>query len=118
PLLTESLAMRRRLHGDDHPDVARAHHNLADLNERRGRLARAERDYERALEIRRARLGAADPQPLATALALARVKHARGDAPGTAALPGWLLEVGTPARPAADTLLADARRQRDAIGTR
>jgi serine/threonine protein kinase len=59
-LIEDALATRRRLHGEQHADVAASLHNLAEVAFVRGDLARAERMYREALAIRRAVLGADD----------------------------------------------------------
>ncbi len=55
--LKEALATRRRVLGDDHPDVATGLHNLATLREMQGDYAEAERLVRQALSLRKAHLG-------------------------------------------------------------
>jgi len=55
--LTEALATRKRVLGDEHPDVARGLHNLAALREMQGDYAEAERLFEEALTMRKAIFG-------------------------------------------------------------
>ena len=90
----EALAMKRRVHGDEHPDVATSHHELGEVLEELGRLTEAQDHLERALaiEVR----GSVAPQALAaTRFALARVLRAQGSEParartlGEQALEGW-----------------------------
>ena len=52
PLIRRSLAIREKVLGREHPDVARSLNNLADLYERQGRYAEAGPLY---------RAGAGDP---------------------------------------------------------
>jgi Tfp pilus assembly protein PilF len=63
----------RRLRGDDHPEVANFLHNRAGVYEEMGQLDRARREFARALEIRRERLGAENPLTLESEAALERV---------------------------------------------
>ena len=46
----EALAMRRKLLGNEHPDVAGSLHNLASVLQARGDLAGAEQQFRRAIE--------------------------------------------------------------------
>ncbi len=90
----EALAMKRRVHGDEHPEVATSHRELGEVLEEQGRLPEAQDHLERALaiEVR----GSVAPQALAgTRFALARVLRAQGSEPerarrlGEQALEGW-----------------------------
>ena len=53
PLLEEALAVRRRLHGEEHPEVADSLASLGMLRAEQGNLAVADELYTRALELRR-----------------------------------------------------------------
>lgn len=57
-LAAESLAERRRLLGNDHPDVAEALNILGTAQQENGELDAAERSFREALAIREQRLGA------------------------------------------------------------
>jgi tetratricopeptide (TPR) repeat protein len=69
-LWLEALAIRRKLLGDEHPDLADTLHNLASLIRDQGRLAAAQSLYREAVAIRRKRSHPALPDEL-VALALA-----------------------------------------------
>lgn len=53
--------MKKRLLGDDHPDVATSLYNLAGLYESQGRYKQAEPLYLKALEVAEQSLGANHP---------------------------------------------------------
>jgi tetratricopeptide (TPR) repeat protein len=57
PLIRRSLAIREKVLGREHPDVARSLNNLADLYERQRRYAEAQPLFERALAIRERAVG-------------------------------------------------------------
>ena len=61
PLYQRALAMRTRLLGDEHPDVARSLNNLALLYKNQGRYGEAEPLYQDALAMRQRLLGEAHP---------------------------------------------------------
>ncbi|MEL6854402.1 MAG: tetratricopeptide repeat protein, partial [Cyanobacteria bacterium J06607_13] len=61
PLFQDALALRRKLLGDDHPDVATSLNNLAGLYESQGRYDEAEPLYLRAIAILINRLGQQHP---------------------------------------------------------
>ena len=61
PLAERSLAIREKALGPDHPDVATALNNLAELYESQGRYAEAEPLYKRSLAIREKALGPDHP---------------------------------------------------------
>jgi tetratricopeptide (TPR) repeat protein len=61
PLLERALAIRKRVLGPDHPDVARSLSSLAEVNWNQGRYAEAQPLVERALAIREAALGPDHP---------------------------------------------------------
>ncbi|MEH2164643.1 MAG: tetratricopeptide repeat protein, partial [Nostoc sp.] len=64
PLYIEALAMRKRLLGDEHPNVATSLNNLALLYKSQGRYSNAEPLYIEALEIAEKRLGANHPDTI------------------------------------------------------
>jgi eukaryotic-like serine/threonine-protein kinase len=61
PLLQESLALRTRLYGPEHPQVAESLEALGTLTAARGDFDGAEALHRRALEMRRKLLGPDDP---------------------------------------------------------
>nr|MDZ8043395.1 tetratricopeptide repeat protein [Nostoc sp. DedQUE02] len=60
----EALSMRKRLLGDEHPDIANSLNNLAVLYNLQGRYSEAEPLYIEALEIAEQRLGANHPNTI------------------------------------------------------
>jgi tetratricopeptide (TPR) repeat protein len=60
-LLAQALELRKRLLGEDHPDVATSLNNLALLYESQGRYDQAEPLYLQALNICERRLGLDHP---------------------------------------------------------
>ncbi len=52
-MIKRSLAIREKVLGHDHPDVARSLNNLADLYQRQGRYADAEPLFKRRLRSAR-----------------------------------------------------------------
>ena len=79
PLLEESLAMRRALLGDDHPDVAASAHSLGWLLYWSGDHPGARASFERALEIREAVYGPDHPQVAVSLTSLGFVLWRRGE---------------------------------------
>ncbi len=61
PLFTESLSLRRRVLGDDHPAVAQSLNNLAALYDDQDRYAEAEPLYVQAVSIAEKALGPDHP---------------------------------------------------------
>jgi serine/threonine-protein kinase len=61
PLLERSLALRRRIYGEEHPEVAESLEALATLAQIRGDLDRAEALHRQALAMREKLLGPDDP---------------------------------------------------------
>jgi tetratricopeptide (TPR) repeat protein len=57
PLYLEALDLRKRLLGDNHPDVALSLNNLAGLYDSQGRYTEAEPLYLEALDLRKRLLG-------------------------------------------------------------
>ena len=82
PLLERSLALRRRVFGAAHPEVAETLHELGLLHWARGELDPAEATLREALAMRRTLLGGTDPAVAETlnALGLVLVSKARFDA--------------------------------------
>jgi serine/threonine-protein kinase len=60
-LLEQSLALRRRIHGAEHPEVAESLEALGVLAQARGELDQAEALHRQALAMRRKLLGPDDP---------------------------------------------------------
>ncbi len=84
-LLLDALAARRRLLGDDHPDVARTLNLLGYVAHRRGELERAKECFSEALATNRARFGPCHLEVGNSASNPALVELDAGDA--SAALP-------------------------------
>lgn len=78
-LLRESMAMKRRLLGDKHPEIATSLSNIADVLHNKGDLAGAERDYLQSLAMYRELLGNEHPFVARTLNNLAFVYHDKGD---------------------------------------
>lgn len=78
PAFDSALAIRRRVLGDDHPDVAESIAHLAKLDELENRLADAERGYRDALTRQQRLLGDTAVVTQETRLNLASVLHSSG----------------------------------------
>jgi tetratricopeptide (TPR) repeat protein len=78
PPIRQSLAIREKLLGGDHPEVARSLNNLADLYQRQGRAADAEPLYVRALAIRQRAFGPDHPDVATSQNNLAAFYQAQG----------------------------------------
>ena len=78
PLIKHSLAIREKLLGPGHPDVARSLNNLADLYQRQRRYGDAEPLFKRALAIREATVGAEHPDTAMSVNNLASLYQAEG----------------------------------------
>ena len=77
--LTEALALRRRLLGDDHPDVATSMIDLSRVDMAADNDSSAIPRLREALAIRRSRYGEADVRTTDALYALATAVHAAGD---------------------------------------
>ena len=75
----EALAMRRKLLGNEHPDVALSLDNLADVLQAQGKLAEAETMYREALAMRRKLLGNEHPDVAISLINLADVLRKQGE---------------------------------------
>jgi tetratricopeptide (TPR) repeat protein len=64
PLYQQALALRQKLLGDDHPDVAQSLNNLALLYYSQGKYKEAEPLYQQALNILEQRLGVDHPRTI------------------------------------------------------
>jgi serine/threonine-protein kinase len=78
----DALARRRRLFGDDHPDVAQALNNVAAVLAQRGRASEAAAAYADVLARRRRLLGGDHPDVAVTLTNLAVVTAEQGDVAG------------------------------------
>ena len=56
-MFEESLAIRKKMLGEEHPDVADSLNNLASLYKNQGKYDEAEKMYNEALAIRKKMLG-------------------------------------------------------------
>jgi tetratricopeptide (TPR) repeat protein len=92
-LLTESLAMERRLLGDKHSELALMLNNLGMVQRRKGDLARAEATYREALAMQRELLGAMHPDVALALNNLAFVRYDRGDLRGAIQTEGESLDI-------------------------
>ncbi|MEH2024527.1 tetratricopeptide repeat protein, partial [Nostoc sp.] len=64
PLYQQALALRKRLLGDNHPDVANSLNNLAGLYKSTRRYSEAEPLYQQALAICEQTLGVGHPDTI------------------------------------------------------
>ena len=78
-LLRESMAMKRKLLGDKHPEIATSLSNIADVLHNKGDLAGAEKDYLQSLAMYRELLGNEHPYVARTLNNLAFVYYDKGD---------------------------------------
>ncbi len=78
PILEQSVATRRRLLGEEHPDTLAAMSDLARLYGSMGRRAEAEKLDDRILETRRRLLGEENPKTLEAMAALAFLYRTQG----------------------------------------
>ncbi|WP_414756479.1 CHAT domain-containing protein, partial [Anabaena sp. CCY 9910] len=79
PLFHQALEMRKRLLGQEHPDVATSLNNLALLYNRQGRYAEAEPLFHQALEMRKRLLGQEHPDVATSLNNLAGLYWGQGD---------------------------------------
>jgi tetratricopeptide (TPR) repeat protein len=75
PLYQQALALRQKLLGDDHPDVAESLNNLAGLYESQGKYKEAEPLYQQALNIFEQRLGVDHPHTIIVRGNLERLRN-------------------------------------------
>jgi eukaryotic-like serine/threonine-protein kinase len=78
-LLRDNVELRRQLHGDEHPDVARSFAAVARTLMTRGRFDEAQQYYDSAGVIVRATFGDRDAVLVGWLTAVAQLHHARGD---------------------------------------
>ncbi len=74
----EALAIRRKIFGDEHADVATSLHNLANILSDQNKLAEAESMHAEALAIRRKLFGNEHPDVASSLYDLARVLRLEG----------------------------------------
>jgi CHAT domain-containing protein/Tfp pilus assembly protein PilF len=79
PLGERVLEIREKTLGPDHPDVALAVNNLANLFNLKGDFERSEEGYQRALKIREKALGPEHPDVASTLNNLAYLYNEKGD---------------------------------------
>ena len=106
PLLERALAMRRKLYGEDHPDVATTLDNLADVAYDQGDLKTAVTLRSEELAIRRKLFGNSDVKTADALFDLASDLHAAGNPrAGDSLFTEWVARVAgaprevTPTRP-------------------
>ncbi|WP_013325063.1 tetratricopeptide repeat protein [Gloeothece verrucosa] len=78
PLYKQALELRKRLLGDNHPDVASSLNNLAGLYYSQGRYEQAEPLYKQALELRKRLLGDNHPDVASSLNNLAGLYSSQG----------------------------------------
>ncbi|WP_375506187.1 tetratricopeptide repeat protein, partial [uncultured Nostoc sp.] len=74
PLYIQALALRHKLLGEEHPDVAQSLNNLAGLYNSQGRYSQAEPLYMQALDIFERRLGTNHPDTITVRNNLAHLR--------------------------------------------
>ena len=79
PLAERALAIREKVLGLEHPDVAQSLGNLAEIYRAKGDYRRAERLHQRALAINEKALGAEHPSVAISLNNLALVYDAQSD---------------------------------------
>ncbi|HSF43172.1 MAG TPA: serine/threonine-protein kinase, partial [Thermoanaerobaculia bacterium] len=84
--LEEALAMRRKILGEEHPDVAISHSELGRTLFDQGRLDEAETHFRSALAIRRKVLGPADHETATSMSDLGHLLRQKGDRAGAETL--------------------------------
>jgi eukaryotic-like serine/threonine-protein kinase len=79
PVLEEALALRRKIDGENHPDVATSLESLALVEFDKGNYAEAARLRREVLAMRRRLFGDSDTKTTNALLLLATAMHAQGD---------------------------------------
>jgi CHAT domain-containing protein len=110
-MIKRSLAIREKVLGKIHPDVARSLNNLADLYQHEGRYADAEPLFKRALAIREAAGGPDHPDTAASVNNLASLYQAEGRVADAVPLTERLIAGGRAQLRIALPVLFDARNQ-------
>jgi len=111
PLIKHSLAIREKLLGPGHPDVARSLNNLADLYQRQRRYGDAEPLFKRALAIREATVGAEHPDTAMSVNNLASLYQAEGRTADALPLVERMIASGRAQPRVALAVLFEAQRQ-------
>jgi serine/threonine-protein kinase len=94
PLIDEALALRRRVYGENHPEVASSLEAMAALAERRGDVSVTLKLRRDAFALRRRVSGDKDPRTVDAMFDLAFALHQSGDiASGTALFDEWIAAV-------------------------
>jgi tetratricopeptide (TPR) repeat protein len=78
PLAQRELAIRKQLHGENHPDVATSLNNLAELYRAQGRYTEAEPLYKQSLAMSKRLLGENHPSVATILNNLAELYRAQG----------------------------------------
>ena len=78
PLYEQALALRKRLLGEEHPDVAESLNDLAGLYDSQGRYSEAEPLYKQALALRKRLLGEEHPHVATSLNNLAELYDSQG----------------------------------------
>ncbi len=82
PVLEEALALRRRLYGDEHPDVATSLEALGNVAYSQGDLTEAVKIRRQVLALRRRLLGDSNSKTTSALRELTAAMHAQGDFKG------------------------------------
>ncbi len=112
PAIKQSLAIREKVLGRDHVDVARSLNNLADLYQRQDRFAEAEPIYQRALSIRERTVGPDHPDTVASLNNLASLYQAQGRTSDALPLVERMMAGGRAQLGVALAVLLDAQKKR------
>jgi CHAT domain-containing protein len=112
PAIKQSLAIREKVLGRDHVDVARSLNNLADLYQRQDRFAEAEPIYQRALSVRERTVGPDHPDTVASLNNLASLYQAQGRTSDALPLVERMMAGGRAQLGVALAVLLDAQKKR------
>jgi tetratricopeptide (TPR) repeat protein/tRNA A-37 threonylcarbamoyl transferase component Bud32 len=94
PLVEEALGIRRRVYGEDHPEVASSLESVAAAAERKGDVGVTVKLRRDALALRRRVSGEADPRAVDAMFDLAYAMHQSGEIKGATALfDQWMMAV-------------------------
>jgi tetratricopeptide (TPR) repeat protein len=106
PVLQEALALRRKVYGDNHPDVASSLESLAWVEYDEGNFAEATRLRRDVLALRRRLIGDSDTKTTTSLLELAAAMHAQGDYRGAQPLLDEWISIVSRQRPETTDLRA------------
>jgi serine/threonine-protein kinase len=109
-LQERALAIRRREHGDEHPEVARSHYHLADVLRSQGRYSEADAASRRALAVQERTVGPTHPDVATTLIQTSGLAVYLGDLDEAVALARRALDIRVQALPPTDPLTATAWR--------